>query len=194
MKYYIIGTIAILISLFIYLINRNVEHFQIETTNHSVTDNTDDLIDNDLFKIEKHSNPLDKESVLHQIGFDSKSYDINVDITPNTNYNLVYYLGKTADYLGADYTIELVGNKSQIVSKQDLTNTVKKDNIEWIKLENRFNSNDNTKLLIKIGGVGNYTSGSRMYSDFMLNSYLDNLTDFYFLDKLLFFVLINKKT
>ena len=103
MKYYIIGIIAALISLFIYLNNRNVEHFQIETSNHeSVTDNTDDLIDNDLFKIEKHSNPLGKESVLHQIGFDSKSYDINVDITPNTDYNMVYYLGKTADYLGAD--------------------------------------------------------------------------------------------
>ena len=26
----------------------------------------------------------------------------------------MYHLGKTADYLGADYTIELVGNKNQI--------------------------------------------------------------------------------
>ena len=130
MKYYIIGIIAILISLFIYLNNRDIEHFQIETSKHSVTESNNELIDNDLFKIVEHSNPLGKDSVLHQIGFNSKSYDINVDLNPNTNYNLVYHLGKTADYLGADYTIELVGNKNQIVSKQDLTDTVKKDNIE----------------------------------------------------------------
>ena len=49
----------------------------------------------------------------------------------------------------------------------------------------------NKKIVLKIGKLGSFSNGYRCYSDFVLNANLENISDFYFLDKLVAFFVSN---
>ena len=201
MKSYIIGIVCILIFVSIFYYNNKPEHF----ANYNIIKNGNFQDGNDIsslipsrennFNIVAMKNPESMSHVLKQSSFNDKGYEISLDIPKSTNYILSYWLGTNTDinheYNGPNDTVELVGSNGIITNNSRVVNSETIDNMHWKQIQTVFNSKKNKKIVLKIGKLGPFSEGYRCYSDFVLNANLENISDFYFLDKLVAFFVSN---
>lgn len=196
MKSYIIGIVCILLLVSLLYFNDRKEHFSNKNIikNGDFQDGTDikNLVSRENnFNIIAFSNPENLQNVLKQSAFNNNGYKIKLDIPKNTKYVLKYWLGTSDLYDGTNDTVKITGN-GDINYNSKITSTEMIDNINWKQIEVSFNSSNNNVVVLDIGKLGSFSKGHRLYSDFILNANLENISDFYFLDRLVAFFMSNK--
>ena len=193
MKSYIIGIVCILLLVSLLYFNDRKEHFSnknmIKNGDFQDIKNFENKENN--FNIIAFSNPENLQNVLKQSAFNNNGYKIKLDIPKNTKYVLKYWLGTSDLYDGTNDTVKITGN-SDINYNSKITSTEMIDNINWKQIEVSFNSTNNNVVVLDIGKLGSFSKGHRLYSDFILNANLENISDFYFLDRLVAFFMSNK--
>lgn len=199
MKSYIIGILCVLILVSLFYYSKVEEPFSnyniIQNGNfNNGTDISNMISKENNFSIISFENPDNLSHVLKQSSFNNKGYNISLDIPKNTNYVLSYWLGSDNEYNGTNNTVEIIGDSERIRNTTKVTNTQTINNVNWKQIETKFNSSKNKKIKLNIGKTGSFSNGFRLYSDFVLNAHLDNISDFYFLNKLIAFFVVNKNS
>lgn len=130
------------------------------------------------FEIIPIANPGNTSYVLKQISYNSKGYHINIDVIPNQYYYLSYWRANNSAYNGLDNDLEVYGNNDKLSKKGTIIDKQTVEGYEWKKIQYIIYSSNHNQVTIKLGSIGSFTAGYRLFSDLVFKNYLPTLPDF----------------
>ena len=138
-------------------------------------------------------NPSNSINLIKQTEFKSNSYDINIKIDPEQNYNITQWVGTDSLYDGGVNNSEIVFENNSKINNYEIIDTKTINNIVWKKYIYIFKSLKNTKLIFKMGLLGEYSKGERFFSNIILKKSFRYLEDYKYQSDLTLFALFNRK-
>ena len=207
--------IIILIFICLFMVLRNFGIHKVLNIQETFNDNNttiaegqcDGIVNNILASIEKKTkktksynfimindiNPSDSINLIKQIEYRSNSYDINITIEPNQNYNMTQWVGVNKSYDGGVDNSHILLNNNLKIEDYDIIDTKIINDIVWKKYIYIFNSSKYTQLSFKMGISGDFSKGERSFSDLIIKKSLRHLEDFKYQSDLTLFALFSKK-
>lgn len=203
MEKYIIG-IVIAIVCIILLYTFYLSYFKYESfqnmnliSNGSFNEGKDldsKVIKSDNFSIVEFPNPGTSGFVLRQDSFDTnKSYQLDLSLEKNKFYHFSYWRTNSIDYNGPNKDIAIflgnipINEQGRIVENRDVNGS------KWTNIVYIFNSGENNILSVKIGNIGVFSKGNRMFTNFILKRHIPSLSNFDILDGLKALCLVDKQ-
>lgn len=192
MKKFIYAIICLIIVLCIlyFKFNNKIELFSNSNKlKDNIFSNEDTKIKNlENFSIINTENPSSSSYVLKQSSFKAnKSYDITLITEKDQYYYFSYWRGRSKNYDGNNDNIEILGNNKDKISncgKIIKTNLPTNEGHIWDKIVYIINTSNFENLNIKLGSIGKFTQGYRLFCELELKRYLPDFPNFNYQDGL----------